>query len=155
MKDRDPMPFDRAFLVALVGAALLPACPAAAREVLAGPVPARVVDIVDGDTLTVRAHIWLGQEVETRVRLIGIDTPELRGGCDSEREQARAARAALSALVAGRTVTLRDIEADVYGGRVLARLDPVDGVDVAAALVDGGLARPYDGRTRRAPWCAG
>ena len=38
--------------------------PSQAKDVLAGPVPAEVVRVVDGDTLLVRAEIWLGQTVE-------------------------------------------------------------------------------------------
>ena len=65
---------------------------APAAEVLSGPVPARLVRVVDGDTVVVRARIWLGQEVEIHVRLAGIDAPELRGKCARERALAVRAR---------------------------------------------------------------
>ena len=51
----------------------------AAAELLPGPVPGRVMAMIDADTLAVAARIWLGQEVEVRVRLAGVDAPELRG----------------------------------------------------------------------------
>ena len=58
-------------------------------EIVPGPVPAEVLAVLDGDTLVVRARIWLGQDVETRIRLDGIDAPELKGKCESERRKRR------------------------------------------------------------------
>ena len=53
----------------------------AGSEVLAGPVPARILRVIDGDTLRVRTRIWLGMDMEIDVRINGIDAPELRGRC--------------------------------------------------------------------------
>jgi hypothetical protein len=55
-------------------------------------------------------------------------------------------------------VFVRDLHADKYNGRAVARASVADragGVsdDVGALLIAGGYARPYDGRAR-APWCA-
>ncbi len=61
----------------------------AAAELLPGPVPGRVIAVIDADTLAVAARIWLGQDVEVRVRLAGVDAPELRGACPHERVLAR------------------------------------------------------------------
>lgn len=126
--------------------------PTAERGPIAGPVDAEVLKIVDGDTLTVRAHVWVGQSVETNVRLDGIDTPELHARCADERAKAEAARALVRTLVADRRVRLHDVESDKYGGRVRARVRTTDGTDIADALVRAGLARPYHGEHRR-PWC--
>ena len=46
-----------------------------AEEALAGPVRAVVERVVDGDTVDVRARIWLGQSLTVRVRIDGVDTP--------------------------------------------------------------------------------
>lgn len=126
--------------------------PAHAAERLAGPVEADVVRVVDGDTLVARARIWLGQTVETHVRLAGIDAPELRGKCAAEKARARAAREALARLVGEGPVLLADIESDKYGGRVLARVATGAHGDVAAALVAGGFVRAYGGGARSG-WC--
>jgi endonuclease YncB( thermonuclease family) len=125
---------------------------APAAEVVPGPVPAEVTGVIDGDTIAVRARIWIGQDVETRVRISGIDAPELRGACDSERALAMAARERLIELVAGGGVTLTGISNDKYGGRVLARVLNGDGVDVGDTLVAARLARAYTGGAR-ASWC--
>ena len=149
-------------LAALVVGALVGAPPPRALGAggrLAGPLPAQVVSVLDGDTLEVRVHIWLGLELRTRVRLAGIDAPELKGKCARERDLARRARAYLLARLdpvdagagAG-AVRLREVRYGKYAGRVLARVETPDGTDLGRGLVAAGLARPYDGR-RRASWC--
>lgn len=140
-------------LAAILVLAPLAARPAAAAERLAGPVEAVVEEVVDGDTLAVRARIWIGQEVRVLVRLRGIDAPERRGRCPRERTLATAARTALAALVGSGPVLLTAIEADKYGGRVIADVATPSGASPAAGLLAGGLARPYAGRQRE-PWCA-
>ncbi len=141
--------WSRALLLA--AALALPALPAAAGEVVAGPVPARVLAVVDGDTLRVRARVWLGQDVETAVRLAGVDAPELGGGCALERATAEAARRFVVERLGAGEVALFDIGHDKYGGRVIARVEAA-GLDLGAALIDAGLARAYDGGARPG-WC--
>lgn len=128
--------------------------PASAREIVAGPIPARVIKVIDGDTLVVRARIWLGQEVETAVRLDGIDTPELKAPCAAERELAGRARDTIAALADGRRVVLRDVRYGKFAGRVLARIETDSGQDMATVLLERGLGRVYRGG-RRAGWCGG
>jgi endonuclease YncB( thermonuclease family) len=101
------------------------------------PAPATltVTHVVDGDTVDVSNG--------ERVRLIGIDTPEV-GQCG-----AAAATATTSADVLGRQVVLtpgaRD-DRDAYG-RLLRYVDVVGGPDVGLDLVQHGLAvARYDSR---------
>ncbi len=130
---------------------------ALAAERLPGPVPARVTTILDGDTLEVRARVWLGQEVITRVRLDGVDAPELTGNCGAERDQAARARDFLVRRLAfapnrPAEVVLRDIRLGKFAGRVLARVETAGGEDLGQGLIAAGLARPYTGGRRRG-WC--
>lgn len=98
---------------------------------------------VDGDTLRCGAE---------RVRVVGLDAPELHGArCPAELRLARAATARLDGLAA-RGVTLRPMGRDRYR-RLLAVVRTRDGRDVASVLIREGLARPYDGRGRRRGWC--
>jgi len=122
------------------------------RDVLAGPVEARVIRVGDGDTLVVRARIWVGQEIVIRARIAGIDTPELRARCPRERALAERARDFVIAMVGRRPVWLVDIRNGKYAGRVLAGVRTEDGTDIAHALLKAGLARPYHGG-RRKRWC--
>ncbi len=123
-----------------------------ASERIPGPIPAELIRVVDGDTLLVTARVWPGHRVDTRVRLLGIDAPELRSPCAEEREQARAARDWLRHASEGRPLFLRDVHYDKYGGRMLARVENDAGEDFGRALLKHGLARRYAGG-HRASWC--
>lgn len=142
-----------AFVLAAVAVMLGDSTAGFARDSLPGPIPAAVTEVIDGDTLAVRAVIWLGQEIETHVRLTGVDAPERRGKCSREKEMAEQARAMVVQLVADDRVRLYDIQADKYGNRVRARVVAGDGTDIAGYLIAAGLARPYAGGTRQ-PWCS-
>lgn len=45
------------------------------QEVLPGPVPVEILSVLDGDTVSVKARVWIGSNVETSVRIAGIDAP--------------------------------------------------------------------------------
>ncbi len=122
------------------------------REVLAGPVRAEVLKVLDGDTLVVRARIWVGQDLEIKVRITGIDAPEMRGRCEGEKQLARRARDFVRAAVASGRLRLYQIQYEKYAGRVLARVETEAGRDIGRDLLAAGLARPYDGG-KRAGWC--
>lgn len=119
-----------------------------AWRTVAGPVLARIVRVIDGDTLVVDAHPWPGHAVRVSVRLRGIDTPERRSKCSRERLAADSARSELERLVAGHsTVELSNVSGGKYYGRVLADLK-AGKRDVAAAMLESGLATPYEGGKR-------
>ena len=117
----------------------------------AGPVSAHVDRVIDGDTFEASANIWLGQQISVRVRISGIDAPELRARCDAERNRAEAARDYLSKRIAGGEVKLSALRYDKYGGRVDAAVSDGRG-DVGEGMVRAGLARLYDGGHRDG-WC--
>ncbi len=121
---------------------------------VSGPVSARVLRVIDGDTIAVRARIWVGQSVVTMVRIAGVDTPELRSGCALEIELATAARDLVVDALGDEPAILRDVRHDKFGGRVLARVENKLGEDIATLLIAAGLGRPYDGG-KRTPWCDG
>ncbi|MGX6646707.1 thermonuclease family protein [Maricaulaceae bacterium MS644] len=117
-----------------------------------GPVPAETVRVVDGDTVAVRAHIWPGHYVETRVRLAGVDTPEARGpDCEAERALAAQASAFTRSWLEGASISLEEIDLGSFAGRVIARIRRADGADLSEDLLSAGLATPYGAA---APWCA-
>lgn len=124
----------------------------AAHSLAGSIVPASVVSVYDGDTITVDAFPWPGQTQRTSVRINGIDTAEMRGKCPLEKEKARAAKARTIEL-AGEAVTLVDIHLGKYAGRVVASVILKDGRDLATVLMDDGFARPYSGKGARKSWC--
>lgn len=136
-----------------LAAGLVAIVPPAGAERLQGPIEAEVLRVVDGDTVEVRARIWLGQTVTTLVRVNGVDTPERRARCQAEKDAAERATALVSGLLpVGHTVRLRDVETGKYAGRVVAGVETADGRDLAQVLLDHKLARPYDGKARGG-WC--
>lgn len=114
--------------------------------------PVEVVRTIDGDTFEARVHLWPGLEMTTRVRLRGIDAPELKASCPQELQMAEAAGSALRGLLDEGEVTIYNIGPDKYQGRVVADAATRRIESVSAALLAGGFARRYGGG-RREGWC--
>jgi micrococcal nuclease len=89
---------------------------------------ARVVKVVDGDTVDVRRS----DGGITRIRIHGIDCPE------NGRPFAAVARRFTRTLVFDRDVLVAPVDRDRYG-RTVARIR-VDGNDVSESLIQAGLA---------------
>ena len=115
--------------------------------------PVDVVRTIDGDTFEARVHLEPGLDPTTRVRLRGIDAPELKGACRQELELAEAAGAALRGLLGQGEVTIYNIGPDKYNGRVVADAATRQTENVSAALLAAGHVRSYSGG-RRSGWCA-
>lgn len=123
----------RILITAVFLSLLLLAAPAQARQACRA---------IDGDSLV------CGSE---RIRIMGLDAPELRGQCRAEIRLARNAHTRMQQLVA-RGVTLERRGRDRYR-RTLAVVRLRGGQDVAHIMVRERLARAYDGRGRRQGWC--
>ena len=126
---------DLALALAILGAVALAAEYAPylkPAETLAGR-----VRVADGDSLV------LG---DARIRLEGIDAPELAQACGRDGGEypcGREAREALSRLIAGREVTCESRQNDRYG-RMLA-VCVAGGVELNRAMVEAGWAVAYGG----------
>lgn len=123
-----------------VGLLALLAGPALAQPLAICGGGKRVTCVVDGDTF------WVDGE---KVRIADIDTPEIEGGCGSERERAALARDRLADLLGADPFTLRREGQDRYG-RTLAVIANRHG-SIGEVLIGEGLARRWDGG--RHPWC--
>lgn len=137
-----------AFVICIAGAPNQ----AARAEIFEGPVRAKVLRVIDGDSLLVEARIWLGQNIETNVRLLGVDAPELRARCAEEKSLAMASKAFVETHIAGKDVMLKSIQFGKFANRVLAQVLTPEGDDLGAVLVYAGLARCYAGGARQG-WC--
>ncbi len=139
--------------VAVGGSEVAPAQLPLAKRLDPGLIyPAEIVRIIDGDTFVARVRVWPGIDVDTKVRLRGIDAAELHARCAAELAKAQAARAALQTILAEGGVTVSRVGIDKYGGRVDAIVATRSTADVSAAMLGGGWARAYDGG-RRGSWC--
>jgi len=102
---------------------------------------AEITEVYDGDTVT--ANVDLGFNTwrrDEKLRLYGIDAPEVRG---DERADGLVSRDALRTRVLGREIIVCTIK-DKTGkyGRYLAELY-VDGENVNDWMVSAGYAKPY------------
>jgi endonuclease YncB( thermonuclease family) len=118
-----------------------PAPPALERPAIGAHYPVDVLRVIDGDTFEARVHVWPGMDITTKVRLRGIDAPELRANCPEERIKADAAREALSRLLTQGRVGISQVALDKYGGRVVADASTPDTASVAQALLTQGHIR--------------
>lgn len=116
--------------------------------------PVDVLRTIDGDTFEARVHLWPGLDLMTRVRLRGIDAPELKASCAEEGRLADAATVALRKLLEDGDVAIYNIGPDKYSGRVVADVGTKRTPNVSAALLKAGHVRSYQGG-RRSGWCSG
>jgi endonuclease YncB( thermonuclease family) len=101
-----------------------------------------VIVAIDGDTLLT------GSE---RVRIQGVDTPEMTCACPEECRAAWAAKRFTQSALDGGAVSIERNGTDRYG-RTLARV-LVNGKDLAKTIIEAGHGRPYDGKGKRGSWC--
>ena len=108
---------------------------------------ARVLKVIDGDTLDLSIDLGFNIWITQRCRLLGIDTPETRTLDSAEKVLGLKAKGVLEGLVqTAKTVTVRTAKEDKYG-RVLVTLF-LDLININESLVASGYAWRYDGGTR-------
>lgn len=108
----------------------------------------------DGDTVTFNipnTHPLLGKKIS--VRVLGVDTAEIKGKGKCEKESARTARRLIeSKLKNAKNIELRNIKRDKYF-RILADVYS-DGESLAEILIKNRLAVQYYGKTKnKVDWC--
>jgi micrococcal nuclease len=111
----------------------------------------KVIKVYDGDTITIAAKLPHDSSPVYRfpVRLLGIDTPEIKGANAHEKELAKKARDALSSRILGKIVYLEDISTEKYG-RLLATVF-YENTNMNNWMLDQKHAVPYDGGTKLRP----
>jgi len=112
-----------------------------------------VIRTIDGDTFEARVHLGPSLDPTTRIRLRGIDAPELKASCPQKLQMAEAATDALRALLREGDVTIFNIGPDKYAGRVVADAATRRTGNVSTAMLAAGHARSYGGGHRNG-WCA-
>mgnify|MGYP001600902386 CR=1 FL=1 len=129
-------------VVALLSVVALAGCTPTVDAATSEPVTetVEVVAVVDGDTIDVATD-----NGTARVRLIGIDTPEIGRGGEVSECYADEARTFLNELLYGRQVELisdpTQADVDTYGR--LLRYVHVDGASAAEAAIAAGAGYEY------------
>ena len=104
----------------------------------------KVVKVYDGDTIHVIAPIFDGVMSRFRVRLNGIDTPELRTKDEWEKKAGNIVKNILIEKIGDQIIELRDVSYDKYG-RILANIIFND-ENINQWLIEIGWAFPYEGK---------
>ncbi len=112
-----------------------------------------VTSIYDGDTF--RANIQEYPDLigyRMGIRINGIDTPEMRGKCQKEKDLAKKAKQfSVEKLRSAKKIELRNMRRGKYF-RIVADVY-VDGKSLGGMLIDQELAVAYDGGRKAKEWC--
>lgn len=102
---------------------------------------AKILEVYDGDTVTAKVDLGFLHFQIMKLRLHGIDTPELRG---EEREQGLIVRDIVREMILDKEVEIHTYK-DKQGkfGRYLATI-VINGLDLNQWLVDNGHATVYE-----------
>ena len=131
---------------------------AAATKAEVTYIDVKFVKVYDGDTIDVSYDGLPVPLNKMRIRLPGIDTPELgsKAKCEFENEAAVAARDFMEKTLGKvETIRLYSPRWDKYGGRINGKVyinnDPKKGL-ITDVMIKKGFARVYDNGKRQG-WC--
>ena len=116
----------------------------------------KVVKVHDGYTITIVTVLFNGdvspksELYKFNVRILGIDTPELKTKNVGEKELGILAKNALSDKILNKVVKLENVSYEKYG-RILCNLF-LDNVNVSEWLVSNNHAVVYNGGTKVKKW---
>ena len=89
---------------------------------------------------------------DIRVRVNGIDTPEIKGKCEKEKYDAQQAKEMVADILKdAEQITLKNMERGKYF-RIAADVI-VDGENLSDILIEAGMAVKYDGGKKIHKWC--
>jgi len=102
---------------------------------------AKVLDVYDGDTVTLLIDIGFSIHLKERCRLIGINTPEIRTRDLEEKKNGYIARDYLRNLILNKDVIIETHKQGKYG-RYLVEIFYND-ESINQKMLDKGYAEPY------------
>ena len=111
----------------------------------------KVIKVYDGDTITIAAKLPYPKSPVYRiaVRLNGIDTPEIKGQTQKEKDLAKHIRDTLQTKLMNKIVQLKNTSSEKYG-RLLADVY-LDDVCINTWMIEQGFAVAYSGGTKVRP----
>lgn len=104
---------------------------------------AKIINVVDGDTVDATVDVGFKMTTVQRLRLLSINTAELTSKDPVERAAALAAKLYLVDNLLNKSVVIKTEKSDAFG-RYLATIF-LDGVDFNNTLLEKGLAVPFKG----------
>lgn len=103
---------------------------------------AKVVGVVDGDTIDIEIDLGFDIKIKQRVRLYGVDTPETHG--ETKEKGLESKKFVEKLLPINTEVLVKTVKTNEKYGRFLASILMGD-IDVSKELVKNGLAVEYYG----------
>ena len=109
-----------------------------------------IFKIYDGDTMRMAVDFH-GEPTSFKLRINGIDTPEIKAESKVEKELAIKTRNEVVKLFYLKKCKVCCYKFDKYG-RVLADVVSPQGIDLATYLIDNNMAVKYDGGEKTKVW---
>lgn len=102
---------------------------------------AKILSVYDGDTFTADIDLGFDVWITRKLRLLGVNAPELKG---PERPEGLRVRDVVKPLIEGKDVTIQTVKDDLHDsfGRYLARVW-IEGVELGDLLLSENMARPF------------
>jgi len=118
----------------------------------------KVIKVYDCDTITIACKIPYITTLDEsnimykfHVRLLGIDSPEMKSRNENEKLISKLAQKALSELILNKNVSLKNTSTDKYG-RILANVY-LDELELSNWAIENRFAVFYNGGTKNPPKC--
>jgi micrococcal nuclease len=114
---------------------------------------ARIENVVDGDTVDAVVDVGFKMTAKLRLRLLGVNTPELKSSVPEERVKANQAKDYTTASLHGKDVIIKTQKSDAFG-RYLATIYyqvgdmvsyQVEWREFNSSLISKGFAVPFKG----------
>jgi endonuclease YncB( thermonuclease family) len=102
-----------------------------------------VQDVVDGDTFHI-TFLLHSKPITMKLRLQGVDTPEIHGKTDLEKEAAIKIKNDLEKRLRGKFVCCQLHKWDKYGGRIVGTLQ-FKNIDLSNYLISKKYGKKYEG----------
>lgn len=100
---------------------------------------AKVIRVVDGDTMDMEINLGLGIWIHDRVRVLNYDAPETwRPKNESEKLRGEAATVDAERLLLNKTVTINAASGRGSFGRILVRIQLPDGRNYSSTMINLG-----------------
>ena len=106
----------------------------------------KVIKVYDGDTIHIATVVFNDVISKFRVRINGVDTPELRSSDPVQKQAAYTIRDLLHQKIFGKMIELLNVKYDKYG-RILADIVLIEeNLNISQWLLESGYAAIYNGK---------
>lgn len=122
-------------------------------------IPAKVLNVYDGDTFTVVFLYGNKVPFKINIRLFGVDAPEIKTPNQIEKNAANCVKEYVSSILNERIIPIQIQKWDKYGGRIVAKVFLEDYneknkiyTSLSDDLIDKGYGKPYTGKVKKDNW---